>query len=281
MNELLIQIQLMLPSLPRSEAIIAEAMLENPEAIEYMTLAQLSKDSGASEAAIIRFSRRLGFDGYTAMKHGFIESRQKSAELLENPVTREKENMRSIMEKTFRDNVLVMRETIAQAGDEFDQAVDALENAGAIHFFGTGDGYACARLAYMKFKRLGIVCSCEEDAMLQLITAGNMTAQDVAIAVSYEGRSRNVIRALKIAKQNGSKTISITRMRNSPLMEYTDICLRTAVRDLTAGRDKVTRRVSDQFILEVLYLGYINRMGEHVNELLMRSQAVLDGNKIR
>lgn len=82
--------------------------------------------------------------------------------------------------------------------------MDALISAKAIHFFGTGDAYAVARLAYMKFKRLGVVCSCDEDVMLQMITASNMSSQDVAIAVSYEGRSQNVVRAFKIAKTDGS-----------------------------------------------------------------------------
>ena len=274
MNELLIKIQLLLSSLPKSEKIIAEALLENPEAIEYMTLAQLSRESGASEAAIVRFSHHLGFDGYTDMKQGFIQSRKNAAPLREQDITQH-ETMRTIMEKICKNNILTLSETLSLAGEEYDQAVDALISAKAIHFFGTGDAYAVARLAYMKFKRLGVICSCDEDVMLQMITASNMSSQDVAIAVSYEGRSQNIVRAFKIAKQMGATTISITKMKKSP-----DITLQIAIHDLTIGRDKVTRRVSDQFILDALYLGYTNRAQCNLKDQMLRTQIAIDGNKL-
>lgn len=279
MNELLIKIQLLLSSLPKSEKIIAEALLENPEAIEYMTLAQLSRESGASEAAIVRFSHHLGFDGYTAMKEGFIQSCKNTASLPEQDITQH-EAMRTIMEKIYKNNMLTLSETLALVGDEYDQAVDALISAKAIHFFGTGDAYAVARLAYMKFKRLGIICSCDEDVMLQMITASNMSNQDVAIAVSYEGRSQNIVRAFKIAKQMGATTISITKIKKSPLMNYTDIMLQIAIHDLTIGRDKVTRRISDQFILDALYLGYTSRTRCNLKDQMLRTQIAIDGNKL-
>lgn len=279
MNELLVKIQLMLSALPKSEKIIAEALLENPEAIEHMTLAQLSRESGASEAAIIRFSRHLGFDGYTSMKQGFIHSREKQP-LQSERVIGQYDSMRSIMEKIYQNNILTLSETLAVAGEEYEKAIDLLVRAKSIHFFGTGDAYAIARLAYMKFKRLGITCSCDEDVMLQMITASNMSKNDVAIAVSYEGRSQNVVRALKIAKQMGAATISITKMAKSPLMDYTDIALRIAIHDLTIGREKVTRRISDQFILDALYLGYANRSQKNFKDVLLRTQIAIDGNKI-
>lgn len=279
MNELLLKIQLMLSSLPKSEKIIAEALLENPEAIEYMTLAQLSRESGASEAAIVRFSRHIGFDGYTSMKQGFICSREAAVANPESSIEQH-DSMHTIMKKIYKNNVMALSETLSLVGDEYELAVEALLQAKSIHFFGTGDANAVARLAYMKFKRLGIICSCEEDPMLQMVTASTMTKEDVAIAISYEGRSQNIVAALKTAKQMGATTISITKMKKSPLMQYTDIMLRIAIHDLTVGRDKVTRRVSDQFILDALYLGYVNRSDKNPKDMLLRTQIAIDGNKI-
>ena len=71
MNDLFVRIRFLIPTLPRAEKAIAEALLDNPEAITVMTLAELAKESGSSEASIIRFCRRLGFRGYTEMKNGF------------------------------------------------------------------------------------------------------------------------------------------------------------------------------------------------------------------
>ena len=132
----------------------------------------------------------------------------------------------------------------------------------------------------MIFGRLGIPCSVHSVVLLQLMTAGNLTSEDVALAVSYEGRSRNVVEAMKIAKERGAVTISITKMNKSPLLRYTDISLFTAVNDLTVGRDKVTRRVSDQFILDALYLGYTTKINKGYKKQLQKIQTVIDCNKI-
>ena len=137
-----------------------------------------------------------------------------------------------------------------------------------------------AKLSYIKFKRIGVICSAEEDVMLQMIAASNMTKNDVAIAVSYEGRTKNVVEAMKIAKQRGATTISITRRDNSPLLEYTDIRLLVTANDLTIGKDKVTRRISDQFILEALYLGYESRLGWGCKEHIKETQQAIDYNKM-
>ena len=74
MNDLLVRIKFQLPSLPRAEKIVAEELLENPEAIIDMTLAGMARETGSSEASIIRFCRRMGFNGYTELKHAFMKA---------------------------------------------------------------------------------------------------------------------------------------------------------------------------------------------------------------
>ncbi|MFR2693477.1 MAG: SIS domain-containing protein [Enterocloster bolteae] len=131
------------------------------------------------------------------------------------------------------------------------------------------------QFAFMKFCRLGIPCSSYSDVMLQYTIADNLGPGDVALAVSYEGRSRNVVQAMKIAKKRGATTISITKMNKSPLLRYTDIPLFISISDLTVGRDKVTRRVADQFILDVLYLGYITKKKQDFQSALRGPRAQL------
>mgnify|MGYP003307909254 CR=1 FL=1 len=74
MNDLFVKVRFLLPSLPRAEKAFAEAILENPEAISQLTLAAVARESGSSEASIIRFCKRMGYDGYTAMKEDFIRA---------------------------------------------------------------------------------------------------------------------------------------------------------------------------------------------------------------
>ena len=192
----------------------------------------------------------------------------------------ETDGIEVILKKVFQSNVQTLQNTMVLANDGYQAALDAIISAKSIHFFGVGDAFAACQFAFMKFCRLGIPCSAYSDVMLQYITADNLRPGDVALAISYEGRSRNVVQAMKIAKLRGATTISITKMNKSPLLKYTDISLFTSVSDLTVGRDKVTRRVADQFILDVLYLGYITKTKRDYSKRLKRTQTAIDCNKL-
>ena len=188
------------------------------------------------------------------MKEDFIRALAEGMEIHSEDI-KVSDDMKTILKKVYQSNVQMLSDTLVLADDEnYEKALDALLKAREIHFFGV--------------------------VMLQMMTAGNLTSEDVALAVSYEGRSRNVVEAMKIAKERGAVTISITKMNKSPLLRYTDISLFTAVNDLTVGRDKVTRRVSDQFILDALYLGYTTKINKGYKKQLQKIQTVIDCNKI-
>lgn len=281
MNELIVKIRFLIPSLPRAEKAIAQALLDNPEAILTMNLATIARESGSSEASVIRFCKHMGFDGFTAMKQAFALALAEGTQLQSEDISIS-DDMKTILKKVFQSNVQTLNDTLILANETtYNEALLALLQANSIHFFGVGDAHAVCELSYMKFSRLGIPCTAHSDVMLQLVTAGNMKKDDVAIAISYEGRSQNIVQAMRIAKQSGATTISITKMNKSPLLRYTDISLFIAVSDLTIARDKVARRVADQFIMDALYLGYITKKKNDYATQLRRIQSAIDCNKIK
>lgn len=280
MNDLLVRIRFLLPSLPRAEKTIAQALMENPEAISHLTLACMARESGSSEASIIRFCKRMGFDGYSGLKQAFITALAEGGQVTAEGIDAA-DDMITILKKVFQSNMQTLNDTLALASENYDRALHALLHANAVHFFGSGDAFAVCQLAYMKFSRLDMPGSAHSDVMLQMVAAGNMQAGDVAFAVSYEGRSRNVVEAMRIAKLRGATTICITKMNKSPLLKYTDINLFMAVSDLTVGRDKATRRVADQAVLDALYLGYLTKSGKDYKKHLRAIQSAIDCNKMK
>lgn len=280
MKDLMVRIRFQIPSLPRAEKVVAEALLDNPEAIINLTLAELAHETGSSDASIIRFCKRMGFSGYTEFKNAFIVDANSNEEA-ENNNYDGQEKMTAILKKVFQSNMQTLMDTLSLASGNYEEALNAMVNAKSIHFFGTGDAYAVCQLAHMKFSRLGINGSAYSDVIQQLIAAVNLERGDVAFAVSYEGRSKNVIEAMKLAKSRGATTICITKMNKSPLIRVTDIALFISVSDLTIGREKVTRRVADQAILDALFVGMCLRKGKETNKRLQLIQNAIDCNKIK
>ncbi len=280
MNELLVKINFLIPMLPRAEKCFAQALVENPEAISHMTLAEIAKESNSSDASIIRFCKRLGYHGYLELKAAVASALSQEKTVFEGNVS-SADTIEDIMKKVFQSNVQTLQNTMVMADENYQKAVDALVNAKSIHFFGVGDAYAACQFTFMKFCRLGVISSAQSDVMMQFTVANNLGPGDVALAVSYEGRSRNVVQAMSIAKKRGATTICITKMSKSPLLKYTDIPLYIAINDLSVDREKVTRRVADQFVLDILYLGYINQKKQDFSKCLKRNQITIDYNKIK
>lgn len=280
MNELMVRINFLIPMLPRAEKAFADALVENPEAIAHMTLAEAARESNSSDASIVRFCKRLGYHGYSELKQACLVAVAENEEAYNEQVS-SSDSIRDIMKKVFQSNMQTLQNTMVMADDNYQRAVDALIEAKSIHFFGVGDAYAACQFAYMKFSRLGVTSSALSDVMMQFTIANNLGKGDVALAVSYEGRSRNVVQSMAIAKKRGATTIGITKMSKSPLLKYIDIPLYIAISDLSVGRDKVTRRVADQFILDVLYLGYINHKKQDFSKYLKKNQLAIDYNKIK
>ena len=76
MNDTLFKVGLMLNDLPRAERAFAQAVIESPSSWLCSTLSKLAYETGSSEAAIIRFCKRLGFNGINEFKIAISEASQ-------------------------------------------------------------------------------------------------------------------------------------------------------------------------------------------------------------
>lgn len=74
--DILERIHKLYPSLTRKQKGIADYLLDNPEDICYITLAQLSQQTGASELTILRFCQKMGCESFLKLKDSFREYTQ-------------------------------------------------------------------------------------------------------------------------------------------------------------------------------------------------------------
>lgn len=274
MNDTLFKVGLMLNDLPRAERAFAQAVIESPSSWLCSTLSKLAYETGSSEAAIIRFCKRLGFNGINEFKIAISEASQ--TELDVDRHTHSSLETLDIMREMYKSTLQILNDTIAQGTDNYDKAVMSLMNAQSINFFGVGEAYITCMFGKLKFSKIGKLCTADGDPFQQYITAKNLGLKDVAIAISYDGATKTVCDCMRIARANKATTISITRKHPSVLLRYTELPLYSVVNDLTEAGEKAARRISDQFIIDVLYYTMINKMGydEYSNQIAGVSRAV-------
>ena len=86
----------------------------------------------------------------------------------------------------------------------FERVAAALEKAPRIEFFSIGISYPVAYTAYCKLLLIGLPAAAQFDSHIQLITATQLKAGDVAFGISCSGTTRETVQCLEVAKDKGA-----------------------------------------------------------------------------
>ena len=258
MKGILIKLEESLKQLTPSERKAAQYILEHPEEVLNQTVAELSQKSGASQAAIIRLCKSLNIEGYPELKL------KVAADFYQNEIRGYKDvsrddSVKTMIQSVINNTIHSIHETATLIDEEeIINAVQALSHAEKIHFYGVGASNLVAQDAQRKFLRINKLCMSFNDHHLQVACASSLTEKDVAVAISYSGKTPEVALALKHAKQAGATTISITNSGDCELNTYADISLYVASTQSNIKAGATTSRISQMIIIDVLFHGVLN-----------------------
>lgn len=271
-------------SLSPSEKKAAEYLIANPLAVTKMSLSAYARKSESSQASIMRLCHRIGVAGYSELKTNLsiqlALNEQYEVNIDSDTSKSLGSDMIEIIDKVFKVNIQILKDTFALATDEYNRAFEAIKATKKIVFFAIGDAVIPCQFASYKFKRLGYDSFCESDPDHQMINACNLKEGDVSISISHTGNTRLVNRATEIAKENGAVTICITKREKSELTKFSDIKLFTATPDMTVGQEIIARRVAEQAILEALYFGVLQNKEPESLDKINKSSDAMKLNKI-
>jgi DNA-binding MurR/RpiR family transcriptional regulator len=108
-----------------------------------------------------------------------------------------------------------------------------------------------------KFVRVDADARSSEDPDVQLILASHLQPHDVVVAISHSGRTSTVMHTVQEAKSRGATIIAVTNFARSKLGREADIVLLTADFAEHLNGEVVSKRVSEQCVLESLYISYL------------------------
>ncbi len=267
-----------LDSFTPSEKKIAKFILNNASEASNLSVTELSKKCNTSEASIIRFCKRLGLNGYhdlkLAISLNLIEEQPKDRVLHE--VINADDSMETILHKLSSASIQAIEETNSVLDtDQLSLAVQKINSADSIHFYGVGASSLVALDAQYKFARINIPAFMYVDHHIQLTTAVHLTNKDVAIGISYSGRTMEVIDLLRIAKEKGATTIAITKYGSSPIEEVSDIVLYTASVENNFRSGAMASRIAQLLVIDSLFIGVACKRYDEVIEYLRITREAL------
>lgn len=247
------KIQAILNNLKPSEKKIAQYILKNPEEISDLTIAELAKRCGTSEASVVRFCKTLGYKGYQDLKIKVSADLAVKSKKIQGLVSVD-DDVDAIITKVSKNNMLAVENTMDVLDRaEVAKAAQALMKAKKIDFYGVGASGIVAQDAMHKFMRINKACTAYIDTHMQLTSAANLSPEDVAVGISYSGQTMDTVDALRLAKNAGATTICITKFGHSPITEVADIKLFVTSSEALFRSGAMASRIAQLNVIDILF----------------------------
>lgn len=248
--------------LSEKEKKIADYILEKPEIIIHRTINDVADDLNIADATVFRFSKRIGFKGFQAMKIALASEIMSSGRNIAEEST-EKDTEKNLTVEIFKTNIRNLQNTLHQLeNNSVTKAADLIINAKRVEFYGTGGSAVIAMDAFHKFAESGIKASSFLEAQFQLMSAAHLTEDDVAVIISHSGTNKDTVQLLKAINETGAKTIAITSAPNSPIGMNVDIALFTSVENSEYVPASFSSRIALLALIDVLCLNASNKKNE-------------------
>ncbi len=267
--------------LSRAERCIADCVLKEKGNVQRMSISELAKASGVSDASITRFCHRLGLGSYPELKLKAVrasameESAMKDEEgdlyseiMPEDPVMQKCLKLHSI-------GMNALYETLAQVNpDALTQAADMLFQARQVFCFGHGSAsmsyIACGRFnwASPKFHHI-------ENLHSQLAISSILTEEDVVLFFSYSGNTPELQEVAREVKISGAKLILITRFPGSLGATKADLVLICGANETPLQQGSIAVKISELFIIDILFFEYCARDPEAARHAQLATQQAI------
>ena len=251
MNKTTLQIKMLYDKMGGAEKRVADWLIKNPGKIISLSISELAEECKCGEATLVRFARRLGFSGYQELKISF--AREEGSTKIADGISK-KDSCIEIFEKVSNDIYCSLEMTKKSLDSEsLETAAKMIMNANKIVIYGLGNSSAVALDFQHKLMRLGYNAIAFSDNHMQSISASHLTKKDVVIGISHSGSSKDIVDALKIAKENGAFSISITNNGKSPIVKQSDVALYTASNETKYSILGLNSRIAQLAIINAIY----------------------------
>ena len=274
MDRITLQIKLLYDKMGKAEKRIADWIFENPKKIVSLSIIELAELCGCGEATIVRFAKRLGLNGYQELK--FSLAAEDGGSPVSTHIT-EKDSAYEIYQKVCNDIYISLEKTKESlTADALALAAEKICSANKIVTFGLGNSSSIAIDASHKFMRAGLNVNAYTDNHMQVIAASHLGEGDVAIGISHSGSSKDIVEALKIAKEHGATTIAITNSGKSPILKQSDIVLATTSEETKYNILALNSRIAQLAIIDTLYFYIVyNRSNDALESIKETEHSLL------
>lgn len=205
-----------------------------------------------SEAALTRFAKKLDFSGYREFSYQFKASKEKSfniTEGLNEPVLDTYQEILSKSYYLFDDR-------------KFNKLVKEIINRKRLFIYGMGSSGLLSEEFAQRIQRIGIDAEAIHDSHLLLLNHARISEDCVVMGISYSGKTKEVINALKHAKNKGAYTVILSSIDSEDFNEIFDQVLPMALKKNLELSNIISPQFPGMILLDILYMKILKKRKE-------------------
>lgn len=239
------------PEMGTAELRVADFVSTHPELVMQMSMAELSSRSSVSDPTIMRFCRRLGYDGYQDFKLNLAQTLVPSAPFEYEQITAQ-DSIENIVRKTCRNSLnAIQRAQEDLVPAQIASAGTALAKATWIGIYATGISDITSFDAEHKFQRLGLRCAALIGRKKQWMLAEQTRPGEVALIFSQSGATRQMVEMAIAVKAGGGHVIAVTAA-DSPLAKHADSLVAVRPYEHTEVMTPLASRLNHHLVINML-----------------------------
>lgn len=262
---LIVTIQGLGPSLSPAESSIANVLLgTRGVSDESLRLAHVAVLADVSEAAVVKFAKRLGFSGFRELRDVLVAYHRLHGVDLHEELSLA-DDAGTVVRKVFSTAIQALNDTQAIFDmAAFERAAAALGDASTRLLFGVGGSATIARDFEHKLLRIGIASRAHDDPHLMAMSASLLQPADVVVSISHSGATAAVVEASELARERGAAVIAVTNVAESKLARMADALLLSASQGSPITGENAASRIAQLTLLDALFVRVAQRHGGDV-----------------
>jgi len=243
-----------------SQCKIADYVISSSHKTINQTVKEFADTLNLSEATIVRFCQKLGFNGYRdfRLKLARDQGANSTYHVLEG-ITKD-DNRLEVVKKVLQ----IEFEDIKLTSGILDKLViprvlDLIAKCNKLAFFGVGSSALVASTAKEHFLLYGKSAFSELEGLSQIVLANTLGSEDLAFAISTSGMSKIPYNAIEIAAKGGANTVCLTQNPTSPLAQISDCVLQVYHKHQHIDDLGIATRIVHMSYIDALAVAYASQ----------------------
>ncbi|MBF2756444.1 MULTISPECIES: MurR/RpiR family transcriptional regulator [unclassified Staphylococcus] len=256
MHGSLIFIESSLSDLNPSERRVAEYILKHPEEIINYSVQKLADLTNVSVATIVRLSKKMKCKGFQELKLKIAFDLNEPGNVQRDYAEIDEDySIEEVTQSVFHNNTKTLKDTERILSTvSIKQAFELIINSRKTCIYGIGASAIIAQDFKQKLTRIDYWCDVGSSFDEQVTLSANLSSEDVVIAISNSGQTKDIVYATQLAKEKGAKIISITKYGDNSIAKLADVQLFVSSSEKTIRSGAMSSRIAMLSIIDILYI---------------------------